>query len=357
MKIKALLTTILAAAAISVCLGGCATTESPSTGGNTNQNTNQQTEQKTDEKTDGKTEQQQQTEQQKTESKTEYNVGETWIVEGQWALTVTGVTATDDRNPFSEKAPVAVYIVDYTYTNLGYTDTLGLMDGLYFNINDTVIDCTNKTGYSYPLSVIDPQEAPVGATCDAQVCIGVDNAGDFKLYVTEYDGNYNKQKVTFNATVGSQVDASETHAKFNVDISAEKSITYNIGETWTVDGQWTLTVTGVTLTEDRNQFSDKSPAAVYIVDYTYTNIGYEDSLGIMDGIYFTLDDIIVDSIGKMGDSYPLTVTKSAQEAPVGATSDGQVCICVNNPGSFKLYVTKYDGNDEKQKAIFNVTVG
>ena len=31
---------------------------------------------------------------------------------------------------------------------------------------------------------------------------------------------------------------------------------YKIGETWTVDGQWRLTVNSVKETEDRNQFSE-----------------------------------------------------------------------------------------------------
>ena len=45
---------------------------------------------------------------------------------------------------------------------------------------------------------------------------------------------------------------------------------YTIGETWTVDGQWSLTVTGVTETAERNEYADEKPAAVYIVDYEYT---------------------------------------------------------------------------------------
>ena len=57
---------------------------------------------------------------------------------------------------------------------------------------------------------------------------------------------------------------------------SKKKDNYTIGETWTVDGQWSLTVTGVTETAERNEYADEKPAAVYIVDYEYTNIGYED---------------------------------------------------------------------------------
>jgi len=39
-----------------------------------------------------------------------------------------------------------------------------------------------RWGYYYSNSVTNnPTETPVRATCKAQVCIGVDNAGDFKI--------------------------------------------------------------------------------------------------------------------------------------------------------------------------------
>ena len=88
--------------------------------------------------------------------------------------------------------------------------------------------------------------------------------------------------------------------------------------------------------------------------FTYKNVGYEDDF--MDGLFFLMDDRIVDAGGKMGYSYPGDISMYPQEAPVGATCTGQVCIGVENPGSFKIYVDSYDGNDEKQSAIFAVNV-
>lgn len=75
---------------------------------------------------------------------------------------------------------------------------------------------------------------------------------------------------------------------------SKKKDYYTIGETWTVDGQWSLTVTGVTETAERNEYSEKKPVAVYIVDYEYTNIGYEDEDGIAKGIFFDMEDTIID---------------------------------------------------------------
>ena len=68
-------------------------------------------------------------------------------------------------------------------------------------------------------------------------------------------------------------------------------------------------------------------AAVYILNYTYENIGYEDAY--MDGLFISLDTGIVDSAGKMGYSYPGDISAFAQETPVGASCQAQVCIGVD----------------------------
>lgn len=96
---------------------------------------------------------------------------------------------------------------------------------------------------------------------------------------------------------------------------SKKKDYYTIGETWTVDGQWSLTITGVTETAERNEYADEKPAAVYIVDYEYTNIGYEDEDGIAKGIFFDMEDTIIDSNGVMGYSYPGDVARNPNEAP------------------------------------------
>lgn len=88
--------------------------------------------------------------------------------------------------------------MSYTYTNQGYEDELGLMDGLFFWDPDAVVDSAGIMGYTYPNEITDhPMETPVYATCKAQVCIGVDNAGEFTMTYIRYDGKGNKQTATF----------------------------------------------------------------------------------------------------------------------------------------------------------------
>lgn len=131
---------------------------------------------------------------------------------------------------------------------------------------------------------------------------------------------------------------------------------YAIGQTWTVEGQWSLTINSVTETESRNEYSDKNPGAVYIVDYSYTNLGYADKSGLMDGLYIGLDEGIVDAAGVMGYEYPGDISQYPQEAPIGATCNAQACIGVGTPGSFTINVRQYDGNGNKQSASFDITV-
>ena len=130
--------------------------------------------------------------------------------------------------------------------------------------------------------------------------------------------------------------------------------TYKIGETYVVEGQWKITVNYITATDDRNEYSDKNPAAVYLVTYTYENLGYNDD--IINGLYISLDDGIVDSAGKMGYSYPGDISMYPQETPVGASCQAQACIGVDNAGSFKINFYNYDGNGQKQSAVFEIDV-
>lgn len=157
-------------------------------------------------------------------------------------------------------------------------------------------------------------------------------------------------------------DQTEAVADTQADVSDENEVesetentVFHKGETWTVEGQWELTVTDIAETEDRNEFSDKNPAAIYIVSFVYKNVGYVDSDGVMNGLYFVMDDSIVDSAGFMGYSYPGDVTDYPQETPVGASCKGQVCIGVDNAGlPITLNVELYDGNEVRRTATFIV---
>ena len=112
-----------------------------------------------------------------------------------------------------------------------------------------------------------------------------------------------------------------------------------VGETWTVDGLWKVTINSVTETEERytgiSYGGEKNPEAVYIVDYTYENLGYEDDYS--KGLLIRLEGYcsqIVDSDGEMGYEYDLPKLTSPDYVPVGARMTAQVAIGVNHKSTF-----------------------
>lgn len=131
-----------------------------------------------------------------------FNLGQTWTVPGQWRLTINYATEMSERNPYSDKNPAAVYLIDYTYENIGYTDEM--MDGLFISLDiERVIDSSGYAGYSYPNSpTYSPQSIPVGTKCHAQSCIAVDHKGPLKVYIDSYAGNsYAKYSAIFNVPI------------------------------------------------------------------------------------------------------------------------------------------------------------
>lgn len=137
----------------------------------------------------------------------EYGLGDTWTVEGLWSLTVTGVEEVAERSEYADENPAVVYRVSYSYTNLGYESDI--WEGLYIDLgNSTIVDSAGKVGRPYYYGdAVSPLETPVGATCDAQACIGLDNAGDFTLTVTEYDDSYEEYSATFRIPVSGETPA------------------------------------------------------------------------------------------------------------------------------------------------------
>ena len=155
-----------------------------------------------------------------------------------------------------------------------------------------------------------------------------------------------------NSNASSESTASE-------EKSSEEQVLH-VGDTWTVEGQWKLTIDSVKTTDDRNQFSDIDPAQVVIITYSYENLGYEGSF--TDGLYFSLsqnlDASIIDATGEMAVNYPGDTSKYAQETPVGAKCTGaQECIgLMNASDTITMTIKKYDGNGKSQsvKCVLDV---
>lgn len=107
----------------------------------------------------------------------------------------------------------------------------------------------------------------------------------------------------------------------------EEEKVYSLNEELSVNKngkEYTLVITGITEVRERNQFSDKNPAQVFLIDYTYKNIA-GDELFISE-----MNFQIIDEKGEMGETYPGNITSYPQQTPAGATCKAQMVLCVSN---------------------------
>ena len=152
-----------------------------------------------------------------------------------------------------------------------------------------------------------------------------------------------------------ETQQADSNTQENTDQNGSQSNDgkYRVGEKWEVDGQWSLVVNSVLSTNERDESSGDEPAAVYIVDYTYRNLGYTNP-DDGSGLIFWLDDDVTDSQGYMGYGYDLGLPYEPQEVGAGESYNAQICIAVDNNGPFDINVVEYDSNDEYREAIFHI---
>ncbi|WP_100066048.1 hypothetical protein [Miniphocaeibacter massiliensis] len=126
------------------------------------------------------------------------------------------------------------------------------------------------------------------------------------------------------------------------------------GETWEVEGQWKVTVDSVTVTKERNEYSDKKPEEVVIVKYTYENLGYESDIQDL----FITPSGVIDGKGEMGEIYPANISVYPKPTPVGAkTVDAEEAFGINNASdTVKVIFEIYDVNSTQHKATFECPV-
>ena len=99
---------------------------------------------------------------------------------------------------------------------------------------------------------------------------------------------------------------------------------------------YSLKINKITEMAERNQFSDKDPALVIMIDYIYTNIANKEDLYLGD-IYFK----VVDSAGKIGYTYPNSPINYPQSIPQGATCNAQIIFGLDTKSDIvKVYFYK-----------------
>lgn len=112
--------------------------------------------------------------------------------------------------------------------------------------------------------------------------------------------------------------------------------------------EYTLQITDVKESSDRNEFSEKTPSQVFLIDYNYVCNKAED------GVY--VDDMnfkIIDENGEVGYTYPIDAT-SPQRVSAGVTCKAQMAFGVNN-SSKKIKLQFFDNMfDGTPTAVYEI---
>lgn len=146
---------------------------------------------------------------------------------------------------------------------------------------------------------------------------------------------------TGDSNTGEVVDGDE-------DTDQEEEV-YKIGDVIKVstsNGSYSLTITGVTETDERNEFSDTKADRIIIVDYAYENIDVDDELYIFESNFKAYD-----ADNNSLETYPADI-KSADSISAGRKTTGQMAFALNNSTN-KIELEYFDNmfNDSKDCLI------
>ena len=154
----------------------------------------------------------------------------------------------------------------------------------------------------------------------------------------------------FSDTDGDSSDKSDfkSQSKSKSTITEKKKTvkTYTLNEPVTINessGSYTLTITGITETADRNQFSDVVANRVIIISYSYENTSYENGLYIS-----SVNFKVYDKDNNLLQTYPVLL-KYPQEISVGRKTDATMAYALNNDQNYveleyydNVFNSKYD---------------
>ncbi len=158
--------------------------------------------------------------------------------------------------------------------------------------------------------------------------------------------------ILFSGEQTTTVSSGDVNKSAQPTQTVEQVTSYKLGDTITVKNnsgdEYTLTITNIKEVDDRNQFSEKDPAQVFLIDYTYNCISSNDDIYISD-----MSFKIIDEEGEIGESYPIDY-KYPQRITSGITCKAQMALCVYNDSS-KIKLQYFDNMfNSKPDAVFEI---
>lgn len=133
--------------------------------------------------------------------------------------------------------------------------------------------------------------------------------------------------------------------KLEEEQKAEENKVYSVGERVVLakDGKEYLafTINSVKTTEERNEYSDKTPSQVIVINYSYENLAMDDDAFISSHSF-----TVVDGDGNVAETYPAGTDIYPQECPVGAKSEGEEAYGLKSAArTIKLRFSEYLPNE------------
>lgn len=117
----------------------------------------------------------------------------------------------------------------------------------------------------------------------------------------------------------------------------------------TSNGEYKIKITGVTETDDRNQFSNIKADRVIVISYTYENVSYdENGLYLFDGNFK-----IYDKKGNQLEKYPVA-TLSGETIQSGTVAYATMAYALNNESNYlkvEFYSDMYSDTFDKEFMI------
>ena len=102
---------------------------------------------------------------------------------------------------------------------------------------------------------------------------------------------------------------------------------YELGKTFVMDGAYEFRVNSVKKHYLCNQYADYVDNPIYIINFTYKNLGFTEGLEID---YFSGMKQVYDEKMEIGDIYPCTHTKDAKKISIGTSCTAEEAIVFNN---------------------------
>ncbi|MCR6515284.1 MAG: DUF4352 domain-containing protein [Clostridium sp.] len=112
-------------------------------------------------------------------------------------------------------------------------------------------------------------------------------------------------------------------------------------EVKTENGEYTVTINSIKTTKERNEFEEKQPKQVVIIDYDYNNKSFKPSDGgklLVDQTAF----VVMDGEGNVLRTYPVAMDESPRPIPVGGKLHATIAYRV--PTDSKEIKLQYERN-------------